>query len=167
MDYVRRFSVRVSAALVAGMAAVLAMSGCVSSHTLRDFTTDGCSFFPEGDAQAPGLWSNCCVSHDVAYWQGGTADERRSADSQLRDCVLARTGRPDLANRMYRGVRLSGAPLLPTTFRWGYGWGYGRGYEALTPEERRQAEEQLAAHRRTHPDDALTTSTATPAQTTP
>ncbi len=163
MDYVRRLSIPVASVL----AAALAVSSCASVHTLHDFRTDGCSFFPEGDAEAPARWSDCCVSHDMAYWQGGTADERRSADGSLRDCVLARTGRQDLANRMYRGVRFSGAPLLPTTFRWGYGWGYGRGYEALVPEERRQAEEQLAAYRRAHPDDALTTSTSTPAQMTP
>lgn len=163
MDYVRRLSVRVASTLVAA----LVMSGCASTHVLRDFRTDGCSFYPEGDAEAPELWSDCCVSHDTAYWRGGTADERRSADGRLRDCVLARTGRQDLANRMYRGVRLSGAPLFPTTFRWGYGWGFGRGYEPLAADERHEAEEKLAAYRGAHPDKAVTTSTSRSGQTTP
>ena len=167
MDYVRRFSIRVASALVSALAAALAMSGCASTHVLRDFRTDGCSFFPEGDAEVPGLWFHCCVSHDMAYWQGGTADERRSADGTLRDYVLARTGRQDLANRMYRGVRISGAPLFPTTFRWGYGWGFGRGYEPLAAEERQQGEAKLAEYRRAQPDTAVTTSTSRPGQTAP
>ena len=101
--------------------------------------TDGCSFYPEGNVDDPELWRDCCVAHDMAYWQGGTADERRGADVQLSDCVLARTGSPGLAKRMYRGVRLSGAPLLPTTFRWAYGWGFGRGYAPLDATERQRA----------------------------
>lgn len=85
----------------------------------------------------------------------------------LRDCVLARTGRQDLADRLYRGVRLSGAPLFPTGFRWGYGWGYGRGYAPLNADERQQAEEKLAAYRRAHSGVAVITSTSRPGQTTP
>ena len=163
MDYVKRIPIRLASVIVA----VLVVSSCASTHALRDFTTDGCSFFPEGDAEAPGLWSDCCVSHDMAYWRGGTADERRSADGMLRNCVLARSGRQDLADRMYRGVRISGGPWLPATFRWGYGWGYGRGYEPLTAEERQQAGDKLAAYRRVHPDEAVTTSTSRPWQTAP
>jgi len=130
------------------MAAALLLAGCGSVHALRDFRTDGCSFYPEGNVDDPELWRDCCVAHDMAYWQGGTADERRGADVQLSDCVLARTGSPGLAKRMYRGVRLSGAPLLPTTFRWAYGWGFGRGYAPLDATERQRAAELLAAYRR-------------------
>lgn len=128
------------------------MSGCASTRVLRDFTTDGCSLFPDGDAEDPARWCDCCVNHDKAYWRGGTAAERKRADVSLRGCVLAVTGRPALARLMYRGVRLGGMPMFPTGFRWGYGWGYGRGYEPLTPGEQLRASEKLAGYRPGHPD---------------
>ncbi len=140
----------VSAALA--LAAALALSGCASTRVLRDFTTDGCSLFPDGDAGQPARWCDCCVNHDRAYWRGGTAEERKSADILLRDCVLAVTGRQTLAGLMYRGVRFGGTPLLPTGFRWGYGWGYGRGYEPLKPDEQQQADEKFAAYPLEHSD---------------
>ena len=134
------------------LAAVLTISACASTHALSDFATDGCSLFPDGDAAVPTRWCDCCVSHDIAYWRGGTADERKSADEALRGCVLARTGRPALANAMVRGVRIGGMPMFPSSFRWGYGWNYGRGYQPLLPEEQQQADEKIAAYRRVNPE---------------
>lgn len=136
------------------LAAALGLGGCASSQVLSDFRTDGCSLFPDGDAESPQRWSACCVTHDLAYWRGGTAQERRSADRALRHCVLARSGRPGLAEAMYRGVRVGGTPLMPTAFRWGYGWGYGRGYAALSPAEQQGADDRLAAYRREHGEDS-------------
>jgi hypothetical protein len=133
------------------LAAALTLSGCASTQVLRDFTTDGCSLFPDGDTENPECWSDCCVEHDKAYWRGGSAAERKKADAALRDCVLARTGRQTLADQMYQGVRLSGTPLFPTTFRWGYGWDYGRGYQPLTPGEQQQADEKLGTYPPGHP----------------
>ncbi len=133
------------------LAAALTASSCASIHTLRAFTTDGCSLFPDGDGESPDRWHDCCVSHDMSYWRGGSAAQRRHADAALGACVLAATGRPLLAEQMSRAVRLGGMPLLPTSFRWGYGWGYGRGYQVLTPQEQLQADERLAAYRRGHP----------------
>ena len=130
----------------------LTISGCASSRILRDFTTDGCSLFPDGDAEDSRRWRDCCVTHDMAYWRGGTAEERKSADASLRECVLARTGRQTLADEMYCGVRFGGMPLFPTPFRWGYGWGYGRGYAPLKPDEQQQADEKLTAYRLGHPE---------------
>jgi hypothetical protein len=125
------------------LALALALGACASSSELRDFTTDGCSLFPDTDDDA--CWADCCVQHDREYWRGGTAAERERSDAALRECV-ARAGRPGLAGLMHAGVRLGGLPLWPTWFRWGYGWGYGRGYEPLAPAERQLAEEKLAAH---------------------
>lgn len=115
--------------MAGALAAALALSGCASTKVLRDFTTDGCSLFPDGD------WCGCCLDHDWVYWRGGTADERKRADQVLRACVEARTGGTVLAGLMYYGVRAGGNPLVPTPFRWGYGWGYGRGYAPLTDDE--------------------------------
>ena len=134
--------------LTAGLIAALLLSGCASTSVLREFTTDGCSYFCDGNAAHPQLWRDCCISHDTAYWRGGNAQARRSADASLRECVLVRTGHKTLAGLIYRGVRLGGTPWIPAGFRWGYGWGYGRGYEPLTLDEQRQASEKLALYRR-------------------
>ncbi|HEX9818398.1 MAG TPA: hypothetical protein VGD07_02135, partial [Methylomirabilota bacterium] len=76
------------------------------------FTTDGCSMWPDS------AWQACCVAHDVPYWCGGIADDRRQADEQLRGCV-ADKGSPGVAAFMYWGVRAGGHPWLPFPWRWG------------------------------------------------
>lgn len=38
----------------------------------------------------PPPWEGCCLAHDEAYRRGGTAQERLSADKELRRCVTAR-----------------------------------------------------------------------------
>lgn len=106
---------------------------------LKPFTTDGCTDFPDGVQGHEDLWLDCCVAHDYAYWKGGTREERRKADRELRQCV-ARVGHPVIANIMLAGVRVGGSPYWPTEFRWGYGWPYGRGYRPLSEEEKRQVE---------------------------
>lgn len=123
----------------------LCISAVHATDTLRPFTTDGCSVFPNGLPNHRDLWLRCCTEHDRAYWLGGTYAERRAADEQLRHCV-SRTGEPAIAEIMLRGVRVGGSPWWPTSFRWGYGWPWGRGYQAITPEERALAEKLLKAH---------------------
>jgi hypothetical protein len=82
------------------------------------FTTDGCSYWPDG------TWKECCIEHDIAYWCGGGFSDRLEADRKLQDCV-EKTGESSLfAGSMRLGVRLFGAQVLPTSFRWGYGWPY-------------------------------------------
>ncbi len=110
--------------------------------TLKPFTTDGCSMFPEGTYHQQSLWAECCVRHDLAYWQGGSEEQRASADEALHQCV-ARVGEPEIAKLMLAGVRLGGSPYLPTSYRWGYGWSYQRGYAPLSDEERQQVHDQL------------------------
>lgn len=123
---------------------VLALASCAAPGVLRDFTSDGCSLFPDGELSGDRkLWCGCCALHDVAYWRGGTEDERKRADEALRECVAARTGDEALARTMYVGVRGGGHPAFPTWYRWGYGWNYGRGYAALNEAERKQADAKL------------------------
>ena len=122
---------------------LLLLAGC-AAHPLKDFTTDGCTLFPDGK------WCECCRVHDQAYWRGGTKDEREAADLKLRDCVLEKSGNKALSESMYYGVRGGGSPAFPTWYRWGYGWAYGRGYEPLTAEEKAVAERKLEAYRETH-----------------
>lgn len=120
----------------------LAATSCATPGTIRPFTTDGCSRFPDGTPAQQTLWLACCTAHDHAYWQGGSYAERYQADLALRRCV-AGVGEPGIAALMLAGVRVGGSPLWPTRFRWGYGWPWPRGYGALTPEERAQVERAL------------------------
>ena len=118
------------------------MPAVATAGDLRPFTTDGCSSFPDGTSEHQSLWSACCVHHDVAYWKGGTYDERLAADEALAECV-ATIGKPKTAKLMLAGVRMGGTPYLPTSYRWGYGWPFPRGYKALTEKEQTEAESQL------------------------
>ena len=81
---------------------------------LKPFKTDGCSMFPDG------MWRECCVEHDKAYWRGGTKEQRKEVDKKLYQCVKAK-GYPIIAKLMYYGVRIGGAPYFPTPWRWGFG----------------------------------------------
>lgn len=114
---------------------------------LADFTSDGCSMFIDGTFEKPELWKECCLLHDMAYWKGGTEEERKQADLAFKACVEKKTGDPILANLMYEVVRAGGAPHFPTWYRWGYGWPLGRGYQALTSEEEQLAEQKLEDYR--------------------
>jgi protein tyrosine phosphatase (PTP) superfamily phosphohydrolase (DUF442 family) len=118
---------------------------------LRPFTSDGCSLFPDGTIKDRTKWCDCCLNHDIAYWQGGTAADRRKADETLRDCVRDRTNDKGLAETMYVGVRAGGHPAFPAEYRWGYGWTYGRGYAALSDAEKQQVLERLGEYTQEHP----------------
>lgn len=113
------------------------LTACQSTQppTLSAFKSDGCSCFPEGTFSKPDLWEQDCIKHDLAYWKGGTWDERRSADIQLREGI-EKKGEPLVAQIVYLGVRIGGTPWLPTPWRWGFGWdGFPRGYRE-SPEIR-------------------------------
>jgi len=84
------------------------------------FTTDGCSLCPDDG------WVDCCVEHDIAYWCGGSADDRAQADRVLESCVAK--GSPAMAPLMWLGARVGGAPWIPVPWRWGYGWDFPSGY---------------------------------------
>ena len=125
-------------AVLALVLASLAACDVPSNAHLNPFTTDGCSRFPDGTREHETLWLHCCTEHDVAYWRGGTRDERRVADFALHDCVRE-TGATTIANLMLAGVWIGGSPYWPTSFRWGYGWPYMRGYEPLDGAAREAA----------------------------
>jgi hypothetical protein len=109
---------------------------------LAPFTSDGCSSFPDGTPKNQTLWLNCCIRHDLAYWQGGTEEQRLEADLALEQCVGA-AGEPKIAALMLQGVRAGGGPFFLTPYRWGYGWPFGRGYKALSSEETAQVRRHL------------------------
>ncbi len=121
--------------------------GCSGDSELRPFESDGCSLFPDASLITADDWCSCCFAHDIAYWKGGTADEREAADAALRDCVQEKTGDRVLAGAMYEGVRLGGSPYFYNWYRWGYGWGYERKYQALTAAETATADRLLDDYR--------------------
>ncbi len=125
--------------------------GTTSASDLHDFTSDGCSLFPDGNVKDRALWCDCCLAHDIAYWQGGTKEDRKHADEVLRECVLESTGSKALADMMYDGVRAGGHPAFLTWYRWGYGWKYGKAYAPLTKQEKQQVREKLDAYYKKHP----------------
>ena len=130
------------------------LSGCASATVsdLKDFTSDGCSLFPDGTIRDRAKWCQCCLLHDIAYWRGGTEEERKRADEVLRDCVFDRSKHAVLAETMYVGVRAGGHPAFPTWYRWAYGWPYGRGYKPLMEEEQLQVREKLDDYWKKHPE---------------
>ena len=68
---------------------LLAQLSCTKRVGISDFTSDGCSLFPDRSLIDESDWCDCCLVHDIAYWKGGTEEERLAADLALRECVLA------------------------------------------------------------------------------
>ena len=134
----------------------LTMASCAEPE-LKPFTSDGCSLFPDSSLIGADDWCSCCFEHDIAYWRGGSEDEREAADRRLRDCVVGKTGNETLAAAMYEGVRLGGSPYFYNWYRWGYGWGYQRKYQSLTPVETTRAETLLVEYFASNPTGVCAT----------
>ena len=100
-------------AIIQFLAITLLFCGFAFAGDIHDFTSDGCSLFPDGNIKDRGLWCQCCLVHDIAYWQGGTKEDRKHADEALRDCVLERTRNKALANMIHKGVRGAAIPHSP------------------------------------------------------
>lgn len=139
--------------IVATAALLGSASLCVASAepALKPFTTDGCSLFPDRALLGSADWCSCCLVHDIAYWRGGTADERLQADEALKTCVQRRTGDLALAELMFVGVRAGGGPQTNSPFRWGYGWPTGRNYTPLSKDDWAAAFRLERAYRETNP----------------
>lgn len=129
----------VTLAVVVIMAVLIFNHNSSNADTLKAFTSDGCSVFPDGTFKQKELWLSCCIQHDYDYWQGGTYQQRLASDQALQSCV-AKVGQPEIAALMLAGVRVGGTPYLPTKFRWGYGWSYPRWYGELSEQEQQQVQ---------------------------
>ena len=122
---------------------LLSTSLLAGNSGLKDFRSDGCSLFPDKALIGKVNWCSCCLAHDIAYWQGGTASQRLKVDIVFRKCIYQKTGSKTLAYMMYAGVRSGGHPVFPVWYRWGYGWPYRPGYHALTTAEKMMVEKKL------------------------
>ena len=125
---------------VTGLIATVGGPVPTKAPKLQAFKSNGCSIFPDGDTYG------CCYVHDMKYWAGGTAADRRKADRELQQCAADVT--PNLAvghavgGIMYAAVTIFGAPGVPTRVKWGYGWDDTRqiGYNPLTSDEQSQVD---------------------------
>ena len=86
----------------------------------RKFTSDACSLFPN-ELFGKDI-GTLCIEHDISYWAGGNALERKESDLKLRNDVNLIL--PVWGDIMYWGIRVGGSSLLPTPWRWGYGYPY-------------------------------------------
>lgn len=151
-----RLRSRTEGLLAALVLSMLFCHGCSSQETLRPFSTDGCSLFPDRSLVGSADWCQCCVTHDLAYWRGGTSEARLYADQELAACVLKVTDDKALADLMYAGVRAGGGPQFHTPYRWGYGWPAGRPYRELTAAEAAMAQSLELEYRAANPTLACT-----------
>jgi len=88
-----------------------------STTNFAEFNTDGCTLWV--DDFLDHSFTRICVEHDLAYWRGGSLEEKEKSDLMLRDKINGIL--PYMGDVMYQGVRLFGHPILPTPWRWGYG----------------------------------------------
>ena len=136
---------------------MIILAGCGDESQLAPFTSDGCSLFPNRSLIDERDWCPCCFEHVLAYWKGGTEEEREIADLELKKCVQNKTGDEVLANVMYQGVRFGGSPYFYNWYRWGYGWTYDRKYAALTDSELKQAATLIKQYK-VHPAESVCSS---------
>lgn len=109
---------------------VITMVPKEKTHVIKDFSTDGCSSFPDGFFPTQSTeWLDCCIVHDIDYWIGGEEHLKEAADEELGACVAERAN-PALGWAMDLGVTIGGKPsLMP--WRWGYGWESIIGYAPI------------------------------------
>lgn len=111
-------------------------------NKIKDFSTDGCSSFPDGFIPNQTTeWLDCCIIHDIDYWIGGEYHLKKIADENLGYCVSDKA-HPVLGIAMDWGVFVGGAPS-PLPWRWGYGWDYDIEYDRLDETQLRSAASKL------------------------
>jgi hypothetical protein len=89
----------------------------------KTFKQDGCTLFP--DSILGSDFREACLAHDIVYWNGGTKEERKEADHNLKLAVAeAGTTGYIIQKPVYLGVRLFGDTWLTKYFdaNWGFGW---------------------------------------------
>jgi len=87
------------------------------SQIPANFEYDGCSMVPDGDLL------DCCTVHDRWYFFGWTWKQRLKVDNEFYSCIQDKWHwySPALAPIMWSWVRIWGAPIFPTSYRWGFG----------------------------------------------
>lgn len=91
------------------------------------FTWDGCSggvsalsnFFLRDVDWEDG---NGCLTHDYAYWRGGTFKMKMNADNELYNHIVKIGHSKIYAYLVWITVVIGGLPFIPAPWRWGYGY---------------------------------------------
>lgn len=97
---------------------------------------------PNGPSEKPDAFLECCVQHDLAYWQGGTLEQKEQADLELKACITKNSDEA-IGNLYWQGVRWGGGPQFKTPFRWGYGWTHHQGYQSLSPAQQKAVDAHI------------------------
>ena len=87
----------------------------------KPFASDGCTgWFDEW--RGVSLYTPCFL-HDLKYWAGrpGESVERLVADAELMIDVARALGSTEMAEVMFRGVRIGGHEGFRASFSWGFG----------------------------------------------
>jgi hypothetical protein len=87
----------------------------------RPFASDGCTgWFNEWGGVS--LYAPCFL-HDLKYWAGRSGEhvERLVADAELMIDVARALGTTEMAEVMFRGVRIGGQEGFRASFSWGFG----------------------------------------------
>ena len=88
----------------------------------KEFYFDGCSLFPESFFRDS--FRDACLRHDIAYWYGGTQEERKNADLIFKKEISESGVTGKILNfPMYIAVRLVGDSFVAKFF--GAEWGFG------------------------------------------
>lgn len=87
------------------------------------FTSDGCTLWP--DALFFHDFTSACLTHDIAYWAGGSPELQQQTNQSLQEDI-AQTGPlgPVFGYLMYVGVKYLGDNGVSHMVgsEWGYGW---------------------------------------------
>lgn len=87
----------------------------------KPFKSDGCTMW--FDSWGGKSLYSACFLHDLKYWAGypGEHVERLVADAELMIDVARILGTTQMAETMFRGVRLGGHEVFKRSFSWGFG----------------------------------------------
>ncbi len=102
-------------------------------NKLYPFETNGCSYSPDGTKVEPTKWQHCCVQHDLKYWMGGTAADRKQADADIKACI-GDIQNELVGNMYYLVLRVAGSG----PHHWGYGWKYSKGEAEFSEKEKNE-----------------------------
>lgn len=101
---------------------------------LKALYSNGCSL---PDTLSQKVYEDCCFEHDVSYWQGGSLEDKRKADTDLANCIRAQ-GAFDLTAGGWQVVLQNFA--MPN---WGSGWEPRRPNKPLTANEKKLISDKL------------------------
>jgi hypothetical protein len=94
-------------------------------QAFKEWKFDGASMIPDGLvaklASVPNLTA-IALRHDLkyAYGEPGNDQERQDADREFMRELIADGATEEIAEIMYRAVRLFGDPPFKTSFSWGF-----------------------------------------------